>query len=336
MNRVIAGVVFVLLLLVAHPIAAVLRAEAPPTPAANEIGTGRLLGGVLTGAMRPMLLTYLWIRGSQLEAQGRHDELFRLNSTMLSLYPNNTQARQFLGWHMAYNLKSEQEREIGWKWARNGLDVMRETPEGHWWTSDWIVKQCGQNAYWLQRYAGPAWREERWWRGKLRVWGKQRYDEDESRFALALIVLGEGDHIFDRFRRANMMELLAYDELVATGSTTYAAAAAAELRALAKETSDNPALEKIYTRKAEILEDLGRGIIPTITADELEYAYPVASALLGMGAAAKNAKWLRASATLYEALGGDVDALHEERRMSAAWVAHVQGELEKRPPLPFD
>ena len=143
------------------------------------------------------------------------------------------------------------------------------------------------------------------------------------------------DHLFDRFRRASALELLAYDEFVRSGESAHAREAVAALRALAEETSDNPAFARVYARKAEILDKLASGRVPTITNKELEYAYPVAAALLGMGATARNAKWLRASATLFEALGGDVDALHEERGMARGWLVHVAGD-GPRPPLPFD
>ncbi|MHC4819948.1 MAG: hypothetical protein ACYTF8_18055, partial [Planctomycetota bacterium] len=118
MKRAVLLVVLALLLALAHPVESMLRADAPPAPASQRIGAGRLLGSVLTGPFRPLLLTYLWIRSDILYGEARHDELHQLFRMIVSLYPNNERAREFLGWFLAFNLKSEAPTDaLGWKWA---------------------------------------------------------------------------------------------------------------------------------------------------------------------------------------------------------------------------
>jgi hypothetical protein len=334
-RRLAAGVIAAMCFAAAAPIASMLRAAQPLAPAANEIGAGRLLGGVLTGALRPTLLTYLWIRAGRLERAGRHDELFRLYRTMLQLYPDNASAHRFLGWHMAFNLKSEEAREIGWKWARAGLDVIDATPEGPPTIADWILKQCGQNAIERERYAGPAWERERWWRARLRTWGEERYGVSASRFELAVHVLAGRRNFLDRARRARALELLAYDDLVRTGTAPRGAEAVAALRAMADDTTDAPAIRATYLRYAEVLASLVEGRVPTIRSDDARIAYPAAAALLGAGARARSGKQLGAAATLFAAL--DVDgALVPERAMTDAWLHWVASADGPPPPLPFD
>ena len=64
-----AGILLAALIAGAYPVECELRARTPEAPAANRIGMGRLMGGVLTGPFRPMLQTYLWIRADILYGQ---------------------------------------------------------------------------------------------------------------------------------------------------------------------------------------------------------------------------------------------------------------------------
>ena len=115
----------VLLVVAAQPIAAKLREEAPSTPQASRIGLGPLLGGVMTGAFRPLLMNYLYIRADILAGQGRFDEQVTLFRSMVQLYPHNEAARGYLGWELAFNSKGEAEsRDLAWRWAREGLDIV--------------------------------------------------------------------------------------------------------------------------------------------------------------------------------------------------------------------
>ena len=113
-----ALVLLVLLIAIAHPIGAHLRDQQPPQPDANKLGLGPLMGGVLTGAFRPMLMNYLYIRADILAGQGRFDEQVTLFRNMVQLYPNNEEARGYLGWWLAFNSKGEADQpELAWRWA---------------------------------------------------------------------------------------------------------------------------------------------------------------------------------------------------------------------------
>ena len=125
MRRIVPLVCLALLFALTEPLENILRAEAPPVPASRRIGAGRLVGSVLTGPFRPMLLTYLWIRADTLYAQGRYDELHELYRVILALYPSNERAREYLGWFLAFNIKSEmRDEKLAWKWAEEGLVIV--------------------------------------------------------------------------------------------------------------------------------------------------------------------------------------------------------------------
>jgi len=241
MTRATVLVVLVLLLALAQPLESMLRADAPPAPASQRIGAGRLLGSVLTGPFRPLLLTYLWIRSDILNGQGRYDELHQLLRMMVSLYPNNERAREFLGWFVAFNLKSEAPYDaLGWKWAEEGLDILVDTDAGRSAAADWIRKQCGQNSVYEQRYAGPEWNREKTWRAGLRAWGARHYGAELSRFELGLRVLAGREGFRDRLRRAELLESLAYEEFLRDGRAAHASDAVAALKDAGLETADFP------------------------------------------------------------------------------------------------
>ena len=73
MKRAVA--LLILLLLAAPPIANRLRADLPAAPDTSRLGLGPVLGGVLTGAFRPLLMNYLYIRADILAGQGRFDAM---------------------------------------------------------------------------------------------------------------------------------------------------------------------------------------------------------------------------------------------------------------------
>jgi len=337
-RRAAALVILALLLAVAYPVGQVMRAAAPPATATHRLGTGRLLGSVLTGPFRPLLLTYLWMRADILYGQGRFDECFQLYRFILQLYPNNAAARDFVGWMAAFNLKSEAPADkpaVGWSRAEFGLDILRQVPDGPSWIADWIRMQCGQNSVSLERYAGPEWEIEKEWRRRLRPWGARWYDEDLGRFELGLKVLEGRTHLFDRARRAQLLEALAYEELLRHGEAPHAAEAVAALDEMAKEFADDPSgtLGPALEQRARQLETLSGGGIVTRTAPET--AYPAAMALWGTGVARGDPDRLAAAERLLEELSPG--HFNEERALLRAWRAHVQDpDTTPRPPLPFD
>ena len=332
MRRAIVLVVLVLLLALAHPVESMLRADAPPVPASQRIGAGRLLGSVLTGPFRPLLLTYLWIRSDILYGEGRYDELHQLVRVIVSLYPNNERAREFLGWLLAFNLKSEAPTEaLGWKWAEEGLNILVDTDAGRSTAADWIRKQCGQNSVWEQRYAGPEWNREKVWRAGLRAWGARRYGAELSRFALGLRVLEGREWFRDRLRRAELLESLAIEEFLREGRAAHAADAVAALKNAGLETSDypEPGLSEHFYARARTLDALHSGRLPR----RVDYATAVA--LWGIGAHAGDAERLDAARTILRGL--DADRYAEELAGVERWIAHVRDpDATPRPSLPLD
>ena len=332
MTRAFLLVVLALLLALAHPVESMLRADAPPAPASQRLGTGRLLGSVLTGPFRPLLLTYLWIRTDILYGQARYDEALQLVRMMVALYPNNERARGFLGWLLAFNFKSEAPNDgLGWRWAEEGLNILVDTDEGRSTAADWIRKQCGQNSLYEQRYAGPAWSREKAWRVRLRAWGVRRYGVELSRFALGLRVLEGRKGFFDRLCRAALLESFAYDEFLRHGRAAHAADAVAALKEAALDTSDypDPGLSAHFLARARTLDALAAGRLPR----RVDYAAAVA--LWGLGAHARNAEHLDAARTILRGL--DAERYAEELTAIERWIAYVGDPgATRRPSLPFD
>ena len=78
------------------------------------------------GDVVPMLMNYLYLRADILAGQGRLDEQVTLFRSMVQLYPNNAEARGFLGWWLAFNAKREAPRpDLGWRWAAEVLAEQR-------------------------------------------------------------------------------------------------------------------------------------------------------------------------------------------------------------------
>jgi hypothetical protein len=331
-TRALVVVVLALLLAIAHPVESMLRADAAPAPASQRIGTGRLLGSVLTGPFRPLLLTYLWIRTDILYGQARMDEALQLVRVMVSLYPNNERAREFLGWLLAFNFKTEAPNDaLGWKWAEEGLNILVDTNAGRSTAADWIRKQCGQNALYEQRYAGPEWEREKGWRARLRGWGRRSYGVELSRFALGLRVLEGRDGFRDRLRRAALLESLAHEEFLSHGRAEHAAAAIAALKEAGLDTSDypDPGLSAHFLARARTLDALAAGRLPR----RVDYAAAVA--LWGLGAHRRNAEYLDAARTILRGL--DAERYAEELAGIDRWIAHVgDPDATRRPSLPFD
>jgi hypothetical protein len=332
-TRAVVLLVIVLLLALSQPLEGMLRADAPPAPPAQSLGAGRLLSSVLTGPFRPLLLTYLWIRSDILYGEARLDELHQLFRAIYALYPNNERAREFLGWFLAFNFKTEAQSDaLGWKWAEEGLDMLVGTGSGRRTIVDWIRKQCGQNSLSEQRYAGPPWSREKFWRAGLRAWGARHYGVKLSRFELGLRVLAEtGGGFRDRLRRAGLLESLAYEEFLRDGRAAHAAEAVAALKSAGLETSDfpDPGLSEQFYVRARTLDALAAGRLP----HRVDYA--AAIALWGIGAHARDAERLDAARAILRGL--DAELYAEELAGIERWRAYVADPAAvPRPSLPLD
>jgi len=335
MRRAAAASALILVALaLAQPARDALAADAPRTPLSPAAGTEGLAGSVLTGSFRPLLLTYLWLRGDVLYGEGRHEECFELYRLLFRLYPGNARARDFVGWFLAFDLKNKApDVALGWKWAEEGLDLLLESPEGPSIVADWIRKQCGQNSVVLERYAGPAWQEERAWRARLRGFGERHFGEDLSRFALGVRVLEGRGGILDRGRRALLLRSLAYEEMLRYGSAPHAAEAVEALREMAKEMEDEERLHTYFSEKARCLEEAVAGRKPS-PLPEAE-VYPVAMALWGRGVKDRDPATLREAEALLNELAPE--ELAQEIELIRGWLAHLEARgPAAAPPMPFD
>jgi len=317
-------------------------ALAPEAPSASAPGAGDLAGNVLSGSFRPLLLTYLWLRGDVLYGEGRDTECYELYRILHALYPDNERARDYLGWFLAFNLKQDAPSPaLGWKWAETGLEMLLETPQGPGIVADWIRKQCGQNSIVLQRYAGPKWEEERTWRAGLRGFAARHFGEPLSRFATGVRVLEGRGGFADRARRAVLLRSLAYEELLRQGEAPHAAEAVAALLETAGAVADEPDLKAYFEEKARCLADAAEGRVPEPLPEA--DAYPVAMALLGRGADRGEKGALDGAVALLEALQARAEEMAgaggfgEELELARRWRAHAEDpEKTGRPPLPFD
>lgn len=335
MRRVAAaGALLVLALALAQPARDALLEDSPPTPLASAAGAEGLAGSVLAGSFRPLLVTYLWLRADVLYGEGRDEECVEIYRLLHRLYPQNARAREFLGWFLAFNLKRKApDPALGWQWAETGLDMLLPLPDGPRVVADWIRTQCGQNSLVLVRYAGPAWAVERVYRERLMDYGRRRFGEELSRFALGVRVLEGRGGIRDGIRRGMLLMDLAYEELLRYGVTPRAAEAVEALRGIAREIEDDDDLRSRFEDLARCLDAAAAGRVPVSPPGT--QAYRVAMALLGRGALEGDAEALAKSEALLESLGAD--DLREEIDLVRRWRAHVgaQGGPE-RPPLPFD
>ncbi len=317
-------------------------ARAPPAPLSSAAGAGDLAGNVLSGSFRPLLLTYLWLKGDVLYGEGRDAECYELYRILHALYPDNERARDYLGWFLAFNLKQKAPSPaLGWTWAETGLEMLLRTPEGPSVVADWIRKQCGQNSIVLERYAGPRWEEERVWRAGLRRFAARHFGEELSRFALGVRVLAGRGGFADRARRAVLLRSLAYEELLRHGEAPHAAEAVAALRETAEAVADEPDLKAYFEEKARCLAAAAEGQVPEPLPEA--DAYPVAMALLGRGADRGDKGALDGAVALLAALQAraeetdGVDGFVEELELARRWRAHAEDpEKTGRPPLPFD
>ncbi len=249
----IAALISIVLLGAAIPLRASLSGHAPAPPESSALGLGRLGGGVMTGAFRPLLLTYLWIRADGLLLRGRQDELLTVYRTIHDLYPKNASAREYLGWHLAFNLKHDAPNpDVAWAWAREGLDYLAASEKGRATIARWFFSQAGQRPENL-RYAGPTWRAERALRSRASDWYQKRYGTRLGRFEAALALV-EGERGLADLR-ATVLVHLTYEEWIRDGEARHGAAAVRALEERAK-THEDPKLGAMLRFGRKIAEAL--------------------------------------------------------------------------------
>lgn len=333
MKRAVA--LLLVLLVAANLLGRHLREQLPPAPTANRIGLGPLVGGVMTGAFRPMLANYLFIRADILAGQGRYDEQVTLFLTMNQLYPHNDAARSFIGWWLAYNAKGEaRDPALGWRWAREGLDILVEIPEQRPVVATWFMAQCGQNAFDFQRYAGRQWAEERYYRTRARTWGEQHYDMRLDRFDLGLLALGDAKGTWFRALQGRLLAAGLVDDWMKVGRSPKLATAIAIALEMAEQFEELPEYAEEYRFEAARLKALGDN-----TFDPAKFpraTHHDANALWALGMHERDVGRLRAALNLFERLA-PLHRFPEEQASIRAWIAWIEaGSQGQRPPMPFD
>ena len=324
----------ILLLVAVQPIASRLRDRMPPAPEMRGLGLGPLLGGVLTGAFRPLLMNYLYIRADILAGQGRFDEQVTLFRGMVQLYPHNEEARGYLGWELAFNSKGEAATpELAWRWAREGLDILADSPSQSDIVALWFMAQCGQNANGFYRYAGPEWLKERWIRERAEAWTASRWGRPMPRFDAALRALGEPEDVLARFQHVRLLRAALLDDWMRTGRSDRLEATMKGLLWIAWVFKDLPEQEAAARQSADALRAIAAGEFDAAKfpgADEEE-----ANALWALGMHRQDASMLRAALALFES-----QKHHEfisERRIVRAWIDWLATDRSTpRPPRPFD
>jgi len=330
-----AVALLVVLLVAANLLAMRLREEAPPTPKASRIGLGPLVGGVMTGAFRPMLMNYLYIRADILAGQGRYDEEVTLFRAMTQLYPHNENARAFIGWWLAFNAKGEaQDPGLGWRWAREGLDILVEMPNERAVVATWFMAQCGQNAFDFQRYAGREWVEERLYRERSRAWGERHFDVALDRFDLGLMALGEPTEFQGRSLQVRLLMAGLVDDWMRVGRSPKLEATLDGIESMAEVFRELAEMAQDYRRDAARIRAIADGSF-----DPARYPLAThhdANALWALGMHGRDLGRLKAALALFERLK-DVHGFAEEKASLRTWIEWVEGGSQgARPRMPFD
>jgi hypothetical protein len=333
MKRAVA--LLVVLLVAANLLGSRLRESQPPPPLANRIGLGPLLGGVMTGAFRPLLANYLFIRADILAGQGRYDEQVTLFLTMTRLYPHNDDARGFIGWWLAYNSKSEaQDPALGWRWSRDGLDILVEIPEKKSDLSQWFIAQCGQNAFDFMRYAGRDWAEERYYRARARAWGERQYGMSLDRFDLGLQALGDARGTWYRALQGRLLAAGLVDDWMKVGRSPKADAAVAIALEMGALFDELPEYADEYRREAARLRAVADN---TFDLEKFPGAtHHDANALWALGMHQRDPDRLRMALALFEKLA-PLHRFPEEKASIREWITWIEeGSRGPRPRMPFD
>jgi len=325
-------VLLVLLLLAAQPIASRLRADMPTAPDTSRLGLGPVLGGVLTGAFRPLLMNYLYIRADILAGQGRFDEQVTLFRSMVQLYPHNDDARGYLGWELAFNSKGEAATpELAWRWASEGLNILADSQPDT--ISLWFMTQCGQSAYALYRYAGREWLAERRIRQHTLAWTERVWGRPMHRFDAALFAQTPRDELLGRIQRAQVLRTALIDDWMRDGKSDKLETTAAELRWTGWVFKDIPGQKERLEGQAAALEAMAGGTFelgqfPGV--DQVE-----ANALWALGMHRRDAAMLQAALAIFERM--DFAPFAAEKRFLQAWIGWLGSDRSTpRPPHPFD
>ena len=98
---------------------------------AEGIAPGRRAGGEAVasalGGFRGLVADFLWLRGIQLQEEGRFDELTFLYKLILDLQPRFTSVWAYHSWNFAYNLAYDAGTpEERWHWIETGIDLLEE------------------------------------------------------------------------------------------------------------------------------------------------------------------------------------------------------------------
>ena len=333
MKRAIA--LALMLLVAAYVIGQRLRADAPPAPEASRIGVGPLVGGVLTGAFRPLLMNYLYLRADILAGQGRYDEEVTLFKTMVQLYPHNESARAFIGWWLAFNAKSEApDPALGWRWAEPGLDILIELPDERATLSRWFLLQCGHNAIAAQRYAGKGWAEEIFFRERARRWGERHYGAIHPRFDLGLLALGEPDGFKQQSAQVRLLITGLIDDWMRAGASPKLGPALRGLEWLAEVFKGLPGGADAPRAEAARLKAIDDGSFELQRFPDADIND--ANALWALGMHKRDFGRLLAAQELFKQLSPE-GAYLPEIKSTYAWTSWIElGQQGARPPMPFD
>lgn len=333
MKRAVA--LLIVLLIAANLLGNHLREQTPPAPQASRIGLGPLVGGVMTGAFRPMLMNYLYIRADILAGQGRYDEEVTLFQAMTQLYPHNERARAFIGWWLAYNAKGEvQDPALGWRWAREGLDILVEMPSERPMVAQWFMAQCGQNAFDFQRYAGREWAEERFYRERAIAWGERHFGARRFRFDLGLTTLGEPEDTLELTLQGRLLAAGLVDDWMRVGRSPKREAASAIALRMAEAFEEIPELAAAYRGDVARWKAIEEGSFDPEKFPEA--THHDANALWALGMHQRDVGRLRAARAVFDRLA-PLHRFPEEKAAIEEWIAWIEaGSLGDRPRMPFD
>ncbi len=333
MKRAIA--LALMLLVAAYVIGQRLRDDAPPAPEASRIGVGPLVGGVLTGAFRPLLMNYLYLRADILAGQGRYDEEVTLFKTMVQLYPHNESARAFIGWWLAFNAKSEApDPALGWRWAEPGLDILFELPDERATLSRWFLLQCGHNAIAAQRYAGKDWAEEVFFRDRARRWGERHYGAIHPRFDLGLLALGEPDGFKQQSAQVRLLVTGLIDDWMRAGASPKLDPALRGLEWYADVFKGLPDLAAAARAEAARLKAVADGTFEVARFPNADIND--ANGLWALGMHQRDLKRLRTALAVFGQLDEE-QSFRAEQQSIQRWIEWIEaGQQRARPPMPFD
>ena len=76
---------------------------------------------------RSLAIDYLWLRATEMQADGQYFDALHLARLICKLQPNLDSVWQFQAWNMAYNISVEcPAAEQRWQWVKNGYELIRD------------------------------------------------------------------------------------------------------------------------------------------------------------------------------------------------------------------